>query len=120
MRGPVVMGICSMKNGFIAKSGLRRGDTDPVTGHPLTPPADRTRAKEVSLLIIEKMLDLIEENNTNQTARSVISKPPLPDKDYLTPYRERILRAYINGQSSSDEYVRHRASQTYRWFNDND
>jgi|GEM_PF-3965093 len=103
---------------FNSRKGIYRGDTDPVTGHPTTPPADPIRATEVALLIVEKMLDVIEANSANQTARNIISQLPLPDKDYLKPYRDRIIRAYISAQSSSDEYVRHRASQTYRDFKD--
>lgn len=97
---------------FGSNRSLMRGQTDPITGHPLTPSADPARAREVAQRIIEKMLELFEANNANQTARSIIGLLPDEDRDYLVPYRERIIRAYKSGQSSSDEYVRHRASQS--------
>lgn len=103
---------------FDSNKGLARGDTDSVTGHPLTPRADPEKAKEIAVLIVQKMLDLIEANSANKTARSVISMLPLPNKDYLASCRERIMRVYETAQNSTDDYIRHRAAQNYRRFDD--
>jgi hypothetical protein len=87
------------------------GEKDPeTTGYPLTPDTDPAQAQQVSLLILQKMLELFEANNANQTARSVISQLPLPDKEYLLPFRDRIIRALVSANTSSDEYVRQRVS----------
>jgi hypothetical protein len=80
------------------------------THYPVKFASDPEQAKQVSLRILQTMLDHFEENNSNQTARSVIAQLPLPDKDYLLPFRERIIRAFVSANFSSDEYVRHRVS----------
>jgi hypothetical protein len=94
------------------KTLLYPDEEGPETEKPLTPAADPVQAEQVSLMILEKMLDLFEENNANQTARSIIAGLPMPDAEYLQPYRDRIIRAFVSANSSSDEYVRQRVSDS--------
>jgi hypothetical protein len=80
------------------------------TGYPFTPPTPPEQAKHMADLILQKMLELFEANNTGQTARSISGILPSPTREEFAPFRERLLQAIQRAYASPDEYVRHRAS----------
>jgi hypothetical protein len=81
-----------------------------ITTAPLTPASDPARVDLVSRRVITTMLDLFENNSSNQTARGIIAllAPRLGYPDDLLP---RIKSIYELAKKSTDDYVRHRVRQ---------
>jgi hypothetical protein len=101
--------ICTLYTLWFNRDLSRPSEKEAETGYLLTPPTPPEQAKHVAGLIVQKMLDLFEANNTGQTARSISGMLPSPTREEFAPFRELLLQAIRRAHASPDEYVRHRA-----------